>query len=78
MEYTNPVEEIRKSWKVAFRRQTWLDGVTFLLIQTSERFEPHLAIVHRLNPRELHTYNAACISPEDEGFLDWLRAKVAE
>ena len=61
MEYTDPSEEIRQNWKVAFKKETWLDGVTFVSILTSERFEQHLAIVQRLNPRELHIYNASSL-----------------
>ncbi len=61
LEYTDPSEEIRQNWKVAFKKETWLDGVTFVSILTSERFEQHLAIVHRLNPRELHIYNASSL-----------------
>ena len=61
LEYTDPSKEIRQNWKVAFRKETWLDGVTFVSILTSERFEQHLAIVHRLNPRELHIYNASSL-----------------
>ena len=28
VEYTDPVEEIRTNWKAAFKKETWLDGVT--------------------------------------------------
>ncbi len=53
VEYTDPVETIRKNWKAAFRKATWLDGVTALGIPTSEVFEQNVAIVHRLNPKAL-------------------------
>lgn len=54
VEYTDPAKEIRKDWKAAFKKETWLDGVKWVFIPTSEPFEQHLAIVHRLSPRELH------------------------
>ena len=53
VEYTDPVETIRANWKRAFKKETWLDGVTGVRIPTSEAFEQHLAIVHRLNPKAL-------------------------
>ena len=59
VEYTDQVETIRKNWKAAFKKETWLDGVTRLDIQTSESFEEHVAIVHRLNPKGLIIYRAA-------------------
>ncbi len=56
--YTDPVETIRKNWKAAFEKETWLDGVTRIYVPTSGEFEQHLAIVHRLNPKELYIDNA--------------------
>ncbi len=61
VQYTDPVETIRKNWKAAFRKETWLDGVTELTIPTSEAFEQNLAIVHRLNPRKLEIPDAATL-----------------
>ncbi len=61
VEHTDPVERIRKNWKSAFDKETWLDGVTRLNIPTSEQFEQHLDIVHRLDPRELEISNASAL-----------------
>ncbi len=59
--YTDPVETIRADWKAAFKKDTWLDGVTGMTIPTSEAFEQNVAIVHRLNPRALSIDNAATL-----------------
>ncbi len=56
--YTEPVEEIRKNWKNTFRKETWLDGVTGIAIPTGEELERHHDIVHRLNPKGLTIYRA--------------------
>jgi hypothetical protein len=56
--YTDPVETIRQDWKAAFKKATWLDGVTLLNIATSESFEQHLAIAHRLNTQWLRIGDA--------------------
>ena len=48
--YTDPVETIRTDWRAAFEKATWLDGVTEVIVPTSESLEPHLAILYRLNP----------------------------
>ena len=61
VEYTDPVKTIRKRWKAAFKKETWLDGVKAVRIPTSEEFEQHLAIVRRLNPKGLQIYNAATL-----------------
>jgi hypothetical protein len=53
VEHTDPVERIRKNWRSAFEKETWLDGVTLLNIPTSQEFEQHLDIVHRLDPMGL-------------------------
>jgi hypothetical protein len=53
IEHTDPVERIRKNWKSAFEKVTWLDGVKRLYIPTSQQFEQHLDIVHRLDPMAL-------------------------
>ncbi len=60
-QYTDPVRTIRGNWKAAFKKATWLDGVTELIIPTSEAFEQHLAIVHRLNPKWLKIGDAATL-----------------
>ena len=59
--YPEPVEAIRKNWKAAFRKETWLDGVTEVTIWRGESFEQHVAIVHRLNPKALHIGEAATL-----------------
>jgi hypothetical protein len=51
--YTDPIEEIRDDWKTAFKKSTWLDGVVFVLIPTSESFEQNLTIIYRLNTERL-------------------------
>ena len=51
--YTDPTEKIRDYWKEAFKKETWLNGVGYVRIPTSEEFEQHLAIVYRLNPKAL-------------------------
>ena len=61
VEHTDPVEVIRKNWKAAFKKATWLDGVTHVVIPTREVFEQHLAIVHSLNPKSLVIYNAGTV-----------------
>ncbi len=61
VEYTDPVETVWKNWKAAFEKETWLDGVTNVRIPTSEAFEKHLAIVHRLNPKGLVIDNASTL-----------------
>ena len=59
--HTDPVERIRKYWKSAFEKETWLDGVTRLDIPTSEQFEQHLDIAHRLDPMVLQIDDAATL-----------------
>ncbi len=59
--YTDPVETIRKNWKAAFKKETWLDGVTGLGIPTGEAFEHNFAIVHRLNPSRLKIEDASTL-----------------
>ena len=56
--YTDPSAEIRADWKAAFKKETWLDGVTDLVIPASEGFEQNITIVHRLNPKGLSIDNA--------------------
>ena len=53
VEHTDPVERIRKNWKSAFEKETWLDGVKALGIPESQQFEQHLDIVQRLDPMGL-------------------------
>ncbi len=59
--YTDPVKTIWKNWKSAFKKETWLDGVTTVGIPTSEAFEQHPDIVHRLNPKQLRIDDAATL-----------------
>ena len=61
VEHTDPVERIRKNWKSAFEKETWRDGVTYLIIPTSQEFEQHLDIVHRLDPRGLRIDDASTL-----------------
>ena len=61
VQYTDPVEVIRKNWKAAFKKETWLDGVTLLSVPTSEPFEQNVAIVYRLNPKGLRIADAATL-----------------
>lgn len=58
VEYTDPVETIRKDWKAAFKKATWTDGVVIVEIPTSEEFEKHLPTVQRLNPMAVIIYEA--------------------
>ncbi len=55
--YTDPVEEIRADWKNAFKKETWLDGVTSVRIGPGAKLEQHYEIVHRLNPKKLEIHN---------------------
>ncbi len=59
--YTDPVEEIRANWKKAFKKETWLDGVTDVNIWPGAELEQHTAIVHRLNPKILGIGNAQAL-----------------
>ena len=61
VEYTDPIEEIEEDWKEAFRKETWLDGVTRVDMPTSEDLEQHRDIAHRLNPKALGIVNAATL-----------------
>ena len=61
VEYIEPFGTIRAEWKLAFKKETWLGGVIYMVIPTSESFEQHLAIVHRLNPKALQIANAATL-----------------
>ena len=61
IEYTEPSERIRKNWKAAFKKETWLDGVTELRVQTSGDMRHNLATVTRLNPRALTIQHAAAM-----------------
>ena len=51
--YTDPVNEIRKNWRTALKKETWLDGVTWVPIPTSEQFEHQSSVIHRLNPKAI-------------------------
>ena len=59
VDYTDPAKLIRQNWKNAFRKETWLDGVTAIDIGTGEELEQHRAIVQRLNPKQLIISNAS-------------------
>lgn len=59
VQFSDPVEVIRKNWKAAFRKETWSDGVTLMTIPSGEAFEKNVAIVRRLNPKSLHVSAAS-------------------
>ncbi|MEK0449251.1 MAG: hypothetical protein RL088_1519 [Verrucomicrobiota bacterium] len=59
--HTDPVERIRNNWKSAFEKETWLDGVKYLGVPTSQQAEQHLDIVHRLSPRGLEISDASTL-----------------
>ena len=54
VEYAEPLEEIRENWKNAFRKDTWLDGMTFVVVCEGAGLEQHRDIVRRLNPTNLN------------------------
>ena len=56
--YTDPYAQIRADWKAAFKKQTWLEGVSVVIITTGEELEKHPAIVRRLNPKALSVFNS--------------------
>ena len=60
-EYTDPVKTIRRNWKAAFRKETWVNGDTLVRIDTSEAFEQNLASVYWLDPTRLDIDNAATL-----------------
>ena len=53
VQYIEPSAMIRKNWRTAFKKQTWIDGVTKVAVSTGEQLEQHLDILRRLDPREL-------------------------
>ncbi len=61
VEYTDPGKVIRANWMAAFKKETWLDGVTEVKIPTSKGFEQHLDVIHRLNPLALIINDAATL-----------------
>ncbi|MEK0450521.1 MAG: hypothetical protein RL088_2789 [Verrucomicrobiota bacterium] len=61
VEYTDPSEEIWADWRNAFRKRTWTAGVIRVEIPTSESFEGHIAIAHRLNPLNLFIQDASTL-----------------
>jgi hypothetical protein len=61
VKHIDPIESIRKNWKSAFEKETWRDGGTYLIIPTSQQFEQHLDIVHRLNPGGLRIDDASTL-----------------
>ncbi len=48
----DPIEAIRKNWKAAFRKKTWMDGARFIFVKADE-FDQHRALVGRIHPRQL-------------------------
>ena len=59
--YTDPFEMIRADWKAAFKKATWTDGVTEVIIPTGEQFQQHLDIIYRLNPKKLEIGDAQAL-----------------
>ncbi len=59
--YTDPIAAIRKDWRAALHKETWLDGVTVVAIPTGESLEKNRQLVHRLNPSELRIQSAATL-----------------
>ena len=56
--YTEPFKAIRKDWKAAFKKQTWLEGVSVVIINTGEELEKHRAMIQQLNPKVLSIENS--------------------
>ena len=55
--YTDPYAEIRADWKAAFKKQTWLEGVSVVIISPGEELEKHRAMIQQLNPKTLSIGN---------------------
>ena len=53
IDYTDPYAEIRQDWKNAFKKNTWFDGVTWMLVPSGEELEEHRGLVQQLNPKNL-------------------------
>ena len=56
--YNEPYAEIRNNWKSAFKKETWLDGVTNMVVPTGETLLEHADTIQRLNPKVLSVFNA--------------------
>ena len=61
VKYTDPAETIRKSWKDAFKKETWTDGVTYVTIPTGGEFEQNVSVLHLLNPRGVRINDASTL-----------------
>ena len=59
--YTDPTNEIRRNWKAAFKKETWLDGMKWLVIPTSGDLRRNLSTAHRLNPMALTIRHAEAL-----------------
>ena len=59
--YTDPSEAIRKDWKAAFKKKTWLEGVTRVVIVRGESFVQHHRIFRQLDPKGLQIEFAAAL-----------------
>ncbi len=51
--YIDPVEVIQVDWRNAFKKETWLDGVTAVVIPKIKEGDQCRVIMHRLNPKLL-------------------------
>ncbi len=49
--YTDPYEEIQANWKMAFKKETWTEGVTFLRVPRRSDPLQHTKLLERLNPQ---------------------------
>ena len=56
--HADPVEAIRQNWKNTFRKATWRDGGTLVIVYEGTGFEQHHDIVRRLNPTNLEIFEA--------------------
>ena len=56
--YTDPSTEIQQNWKTALKKETWLDGVTWMLVPSGEELEEHRAMIQELNPKRLTIWSS--------------------
>ena len=58
VQYTDPGEAIRKNWKAAFKKETWLNGVQHVFIPTGNALWLHRNVALRLRPKSLTVVDA--------------------
>ena len=58
-EVDEPIEVIRKDWKAAFRKATWLHGQRWMMVPSAEDYDEHRDLVRRLRPRQVAVFNAS-------------------